>query len=789
MVGKKTRKKEYYRLKKTKKLSQLGGASLPPNDDDPFINHRLGVFGENVLRIRSEFGDDLPDVGGDQKTIESIKVGVINKSQINFILTHGSPRKGFTREQDKTGTVPENTIICFLGVLGELTANRIQTDVEAHHMIKFFNRMDPGTFQNIFTYRNFFNKGQKMVNTQDMSYEGFRNSTWYYPGDTYHNTYLYIGTNDSYGKGNFSPLNIYYDGSNLKKDICGFEFFGYPNTGDFHTSEQKSLGFETTLKQGIINLGTSLPLQPSGWRLVILSACRDMYELEPSEARKMLQQELYFYHQNRKIDLDLLGKYQRELEHQDSNFFYSITRSPKSKVLVNTKLLNNSFDLENFVSTGNVQSYHGKTPSLVEIKERAIGGTLTDDDMAYLSTFSIRKVFLFFNDLPDDATSRTGGGLFSCFGGRYGGKDEESSALSLFLKYCLDNYEKKTHFQFKLYQTVLFLNAYLDCSSHILADPTALSNAALDTLKFFKKLRNTARGRKGMSLKPYSEMFKILHKIIKKRLPKVKLHDFNLSRITVSDKGVQSLVNPKTKRLRLLDIDRRVRSQIMYIHFESWVSDYGNALSTFPNLQEIRINVSGVGNELHITSIRPIDVYLYGNRRLYSFKLSGAIHSLELERVYLDSTIEFDLSGIKFLQTLKLRDCYLGADLFQGVTFPSLKNLLIRGCNLHIQVLDYILKEFTSLVILDIQEVTLLGVEGGLSPLDFKCFKLKERFILDTDQNAKLQLPMAEIYHLWDQKGGVLTIYVKGIQNSVSQKDSQYQDESLYPIFLQDGTL
>ena len=79
-------------------------------------------------------------------------MGVINKSQINFILTHGSPRKGFTREQDKTGTVPKNTIICFLGVLGELTANRIQTDVEAHHMIKFFNRMDPGTFQNIFTY-------------------------------------------------------------------------------------------------------------------------------------------------------------------------------------------------------------------------------------------------------------------------------------------------------------------------------------------------------------------------------------------------------------------------------------------------------------------------------------------------------------------------------------------------------------------------------------------------------------------------------------------------------------
>ena len=511
-----------------------------------------------------------------------------------------------------------------------------------------------------------------------------------------------------------------------------------------------------------------------------------MYDLEPTEARKMLQLELYFYHQNRKIDLDLLGKSSENLEHQDSNFFYSITRSPKSKVLVDTKLQNKYFGFENFVSTGNVQSYYGKTPSLVEIKERATQGTLTDDDMAYLSTFSIRKVFLFFNELQD-APVRPRGRLFSCFGGRYGG--EESSALSLFLKYCLDNYEKKTHFQFKLYQTVLFLNAYLDCASHILADPTALSNAALDTLNFFKKLRNMARGRKGMSLKPYSEMFKILHKIIKKRLPKVNLYEFNFSRITVSNSGVQSLVNPKTKCVRLLDIVSEARSQVMYIHFESWVSDYGKNLAIFPNLQEIRINVSGVATELNITSIRPIDVYLYGNRQLYSYQLSGPIHSLELERVYLNSTIKFDVSNIKFLHTLKLRDCYLGENLFQDVTFPTLKNLLIRGCNLHIEVLKHILKEFTSLVRLDIQEVTMLGLEGGLSPLEFKCLKLKDRFILSTDQNAKLQLPMEEIYHLWDQKGGDLTIYVKGIKNSVSGKHRQYQDEPLYQRFLQGGTL
>ena len=44
--------------------------------------------------------------------------------------------------------------------------------------------------------------------------------------------------------------------------------------------------------------------KPNGFRLIIISACRDLYNMNIHESRNLLEYEIYFQHRNMILDKD-----------------------------------------------------------------------------------------------------------------------------------------------------------------------------------------------------------------------------------------------------------------------------------------------------------------------------------------------------------------------------------------------------------------------------------------------------------------------------------------------------
>lgn len=790
-MTKKNIKKGKRTRKKLRTIRQVGGAGIAAIQAD--IIKRCGVFGEEskiietIGRLNDILSEDqeitnpniqitvegLMSLGKDNIPNLSINEPLIKESQITFIPTHG------THKNNNIGTVPNNTIICFLGVMGEFTLNRIGNSDDS--ILQFFNNMDEETFQDILVYRNLYNKHNLEVSSK-LYYDAFRCSTWYYPSDIYPDIELSVGPDDYNMHNNFTPINLFISPNPSKqgvmklcgRELCGSDFFGK----DFKSTVEKIKGFNISLSDGLSNLKTVT----QGFRVVILTACRDMYHIPFIEGKKMLERELYYYHLNYNLD-----ETSEKLVKKSSKFCLNSTKSMRHKIIetnIDTRKTTD-FDFRRLNSKHNIHFYNGRTGSLIDLKRKAKQTGLDDNDLRYLSTFSIHKIILFFNNL-EKVKSRK---FFSCCISK---STREAKMLwsnaAHFFAFCITNSGSTNYFINKIDNMITFLSTTLPGLNVYCLNSTNITQMIDDITYLLTRMSTTLSKQ---SKPEIQKRIKILDNIkeskSKKRIQELrKSTSDRFIRITVEGEFFKDYYG-ETIQFSLKNLVRHY-SHIYYIKFKTWNPKYNSFIASLPNLNTIHID--NCTTRVNLNSRREIHILVTGNRNITPTPMFfyGNIVSLEIENNSLDMEL-INLDNLKLLNSIKFTDCNLTNLTF--IVLQYLTELKIQGGIISFKVLNSIFENGINLESIDIQEVDITDITND-GKLNYQLNKLNKKLFIDTRQNSELSLPYHEIYQRYNEventnQQGILlslSIYIVGIQNSIAT-----DGDELYKRFLTTGYL
>ena len=372
-----TKKRIRRNSKRSKKFLLVGGNT--DTEIETLLQERQLIFDEEGIgntTIIKPITSPISKSGIQSLLLEEIDM---NNSAISFIPCHGTYKK------ESYEVLPANTILCFLGVLGELTSDRTKNG-KKHDIINIMRNINPKVYNDLLTQRTNFNKDIKEI-WEFEYYDSFRNSTWYYPGDKYPDTSLEILRNDNDDNYDFIPIEITCKNEKIYVDMCAADFF------DKGTNEglipgyvlDKTLSVDLPvakmLSECIENINSKRPL--INFRLIILTACRDFQKLEFEKQKGLLENEMYYFHKNSQIKQPIHKSPIHNSPIQDRISYLNTINYKDSQIY--------KYDPTNYYKLnlqGKIHWYNGKTPSLMR----------DNDDYHYLATFSISKIIRFFKD-------------------------------------------------------------------------------------------------------------------------------------------------------------------------------------------------------------------------------------------------------------------------------------------------------------------------------------------------------------------------------------------------------
>ena len=797
------RRNQKVRTKKKKLVLQVGGTieeSLLK-----VLQNRSNVYEENLdqtifekintesgprqLQIRiSESGSEINLGKEDIQNLSSIKE-LRNNSQITFIPTHGSHKN-----LDEDNRVPYNTIICFLGVMGEFTSDRNKyTNFDDTHILRFFNKMDTGTFHDILTYRNLYNKENEIV-TPDLYYDAFRCSTWYYPDDLYPDIELSVGPEDINVKNNFDPINLSIksnspDTDRCNKELCGSDLFGedFPNS-EFGNSARKAMGYKINLKDGLIKLKSVL----GGFRLVVLTACRDMYDISYINGKKMLERELYFYHFNYNLDKTIIDR--ERPTRRNVKICWNSTSSMR-KILIN-KPKSYDFSFSKLNSNNNIHFYNGRTGSLIPLKEKAKTELLDNNELMYLSTFSLHKIILFLNKLkaPDNGLKSKFKSLFSSCMSTSTHTKWMWNNTNNFITFCIANSNKINYLMTKIENMILYLSKTISGLDLVTANSSNIIQM-MEDIKFILTIISPSKiiGARA-KLSRMSRIFYRLereNKKIFKDLTSNEKYD-TLIRIKVSRDGKITDYYGNQIKEKLEKIDP---SKVSYIEFNEWNIGDDQIITRFINLQTIYIDNCKTLINLNWTPSTPLHIFITRYNSTEHLRLYGNISILEIENTNMAMVLYF--FRMRSLNALKFTDSNLSNINFNSLRNIQITEITIQGGIIPFTQLNDILKFCTNLESIVIQNTEIVGIPPDGGKLNFKLDKLNKKMFIDTEQNNELYLPYGKIFNLYKKalctlvqgKYYELNIFIEGINNSPDFTLIRQDDKVLFDKFKETGYL
>lgn len=413
----------------TKKRSFRGGGDcgdeITEGDIKAYLIKRNEVYGEDAF-TDDEYDRIIKMVELDRATKKSLdfsgvtplnvtdlnagddaKVNeILDNSAINLFQCHGGIN---TSTEDIHKVVPSNTIICFLGVMDHFT---VGLPFKYETGTNFLKQLTSNKFAELFKLRTQFNKNDKYIyKAFNNSYEAFRNSTWYYPGDIYPDIDLSLKNEDKNRNDTFIQWEATRVSSGSKKTIqykeipqyffdCGKEVGNSVNESSesYVPPKGECLPFISKLSDGLRKMKLTRPFI-TGFRLYIFNACRGLYNFTYFERRNFLEYEMYFQHKNSLIDKQCnkdkkkndITKYQRESWYINTlNMTYIIS----ARKYIEFKNKNAFF---------NYNWYNGRTPSLIDENY-----DYKKDKGTYLSTFSINKIIKYLIKKGKDEAKKEG---------------------------------------------------------------------------------------------------------------------------------------------------------------------------------------------------------------------------------------------------------------------------------------------------------------------------------------------------------------------------------------------